>query len=43
MGISYPWSDYIDIIALKPVTKALEVNPMGIITPWEYSIVFIAL
>ena len=36
MGISAPWANSNDIIALKPVKKILVINPMGLSTPWAY-------
>ena len=43
MGPSSPWADSIDIIALKPVTKKLGINPMVLISPWADSLLIIAL
>ena len=42
MGLSSPWADSIDIIALHPVKKWLGINPMVISVPWDDSIDIIA-
>ena len=41
MGLGDPWSDSIDIIALKPAKK-IGINPMGISYPWADSLVIIS-
>ena len=35
MGLSAPWDDSLDIIALQPVQNWLEMNPMGRSVPWD--------
>ena len=42
MGLSDPWYDSLDIIALKPVKKCLGINPMGLSVPWDDSLDIIA-
>ena len=41
-GLSAPWSDSLDIIALRPVTKLRGINPMGLSVPWSNSLDIIA-
>ena len=43
MSLSVPWSDSLDIIALKPVKKVLGINPLGFSAPWAESLVIISL
>ena len=42
MGLSTPWDEYLDIIALHPV-KIQGMNPMGLISPWDDSLEIITL
>ena len=43
MSLSAPWADSLDIIALNPVKKIPEINPMGLSAPWSDSIDIFAL
>ena len=38
MGLSAPWDDSLDIIALQPVKKCLEINQMGVSVPCSNSL-----
>ena len=38
MGLSDPWDDSLDIIALQTVQKWSGINPMGLNVPWSNSI-----
>ena len=42
MRFSDPWSDYLDIIDLKPVKIILGINPMVLSAPWADSLDIIA-
>ena len=42
MGLSYPWADSFDTIALHPV-KNQDVNPMVLSAPWADSLEIIFL
>ena len=35
MGLSAPWADSLDIIALQLVKKWMGINPMGLSAPWD--------
>ena len=43
MGLSAPFVDSIDIIALTPVLKILGIAPIGLSSPWDGSLLIIAL
>ena len=38
MGLSAPWSDSLNIIALKTVKKWIGINPMGLSAPGSDSL-----
>ena len=42
MGISAPWAESVDIIALHTVLKWLGINPMRLSVPWANSLDIIA-
>ena len=42
MGLSAPWADSLEIIALHLVEKWLGINPMGLSVTWANSIDIIA-
>ena len=35
MGLSAPRADSFEIIALQPVKKLIEMNPMSLSAPWD--------
>ena len=43
MGLSAPWTEYLEIIAFQPVKTYLGMNPIVFSVPWDDSIEIIAL
>ena len=42
MGLSAPWSESLDIIALQPVKQCLGINPLRLSAPCSESLVIVA-
>ena len=43
MGLSEPWDEPIDIIALRRVKRIIGIKPMGLCDPWSKSLVIVDL
>ena len=40
LGLSDPWANSIEMVALYPVVKLRGINPMGLSAPWDDSYLY---